>query len=169
MEIDSQNMLGVLKSFPNQLEEALNLAEKISITGTFDHIIVAGMGGSGHCGDILAAYAQHAGLKIPVFVVRDYTLPSFVSNKSLVFLVSYSGNTEETLSAFDQALARQARMIIITSGGKLQRMAEDLRPLVLVPSGLQPRLSIGYLFVPILIILAHAKIIQDPSAQIRET
>src|SRR3989344_8846255 len=134
--MDTQNMLSVLQKFPDQIDDSLALGDKIKISKEVRNIVIAGMGGSGHAGDLFAAYAQHIKLSIPVFVARDYNLPAFVDKTSLIFIISYSGNTEETLAAFDEALAKKAQIVVITSGGKLQKIAEGLKlPLVLLPPG----------------------------------
>ncbi len=162
-EVDKHNMLKVVDEFPEQLSEAEELAERIKVSGEISSIMIAGMGGSGHPGDMLKAYAQSSGLKIPVYVVRDYFLPEYTSSKTLLFAISYSGNTEETVSALKHALRKGARAIVITSGGKLRAMAEQHSlPLVVVPSGIQPRLALGYMFVPILMILAGSGYVKDP-------
>src|SRR3989344_6267768 len=115
--IDSSNMLKAIEDFPIQCKAALPLAKGITGSGKVDKIIVAGMGGSAVGGDLLNLYL-HA-LKIPIITVRDYKLPNFVDENTLVFVVSYSGNTEETLSAFEDATKRKAKIVAVTSGGKL--------------------------------------------------
>lgn len=167
--VDSGNMLGVVDSFPEQIEEAAALAGSTRVSGEITGIIVAGMGGSGHPGDMLKAYAQNIGLKIPVFVVRDYELPGFAASRTLVFAISYSGNTEETISALKAALRKGCRIVVITSGGKLRQVAEQHRlPLVIVPQGIQPRLSLGYMFVPMLSVLSNSGLMKDAEADVRK-
>ncbi|MBI3033840.1 bifunctional phosphoglucose/phosphomannose isomerase [Candidatus Woesearchaeota archaeon] len=169
-EVDSGNMIGVLDNFPKQIEEAAGLAGKIKITGEVTQIIVAGMGGSGHPGDMLKAYAQSIGLKTPVLVVRDYSLPEFVGSKTLVFAISYSGNTEETISTLKNAVRKGCKIIVITSGGKLRQIADEKSlPLILVPAGIQPRLSLAYMFMPMLTVLANSGYIRDVEGEIRKT
>ncbi|MBI3051140.1 bifunctional phosphoglucose/phosphomannose isomerase [Candidatus Woesearchaeota archaeon] len=168
-QLDSQDMLGVLQEFPEQLVKAAELGLDIKVNPQPSNIIVTGMGGSGHPGDMLAAYAQSTGLKIPVFVVRDYEIPGFMSSSSLVFAISYSGNTEETISSLRSAYKRGLRPVVITSGGRLRQMAEEYKlPLVVVPSGIQPRLSLGYMFFPMLNILAHSGIIKDAHGEMEK-
>src|SRR3990167_3847886 len=104
MPIDNSNMLKVLEEFPHQCRTALELTKGMSVSGKVDKIVVAGMGGSAVGGDLLKSYMRDS--KIPVFVVKDYSLPGFVDENTLVFAVSYSGNTEETLSVFDAATKR---------------------------------------------------------------
>jgi len=108
-------MLGVLNAFSEQCREAVKLARGIKVKGRFDNICVCGMGGSGVGGVMLKPFVK----KIPVFSNHNYGLPNYVGKNSLVFVISYSGNTEETLSAYDEAKKRKAKIISITSGGKL--------------------------------------------------
>ena len=91
MPIDNSNMLKVIEDFPQQCKTALSLPKGMTISGKIDKIIIAGMGGSAVGGDLLKIYLHD--LKIPIFVVRDYKLPNFVDENTLVFAVSYSGNT----------------------------------------------------------------------------
>ena len=114
MPLDSQNMLQVIKDFPNQCREALSLPKGLSISHDINNIIVASMGGSAIGGDLLKIYLSDT--NIPVHVSRGYKLPNFVNENSLVFAVSYSGNTEETLSSLKDAKEKNAQIIGITSG-----------------------------------------------------
>ena len=117
MTLDSQNMLQAIKDFPNQCREALSLPKGLSISNEINNIVIAGMGGSAIGGDLLKVYLSDT--NIPVHVSRGYKLPSFANENSLVFAVSYSGNTEETLSSLKDAKEKNAQIIGITSGGKL--------------------------------------------------
>ena len=86
---------------------------------------------------------------IPVIVNRNYTLPRFANNNSLIFAVSYSGNTEETLAAYDEARARGANIAVVTSGGKLKELAfKNKDALAIIPKGYPPRCALGYSFIP---------------------
>ena len=119
MPTDASNMIKVLEGFSNQCKTAFELTKGMAVTGKVDKIVVAGMGGSAVGGDLLKSYMHDS--KIPVFVVKDYSLPGFVDENTLVFCVSYSGNTEETLSVFDAATKKKAKIVVITSGGDLGR------------------------------------------------
>ncbi|MDD2553019.1 MAG: bifunctional phosphoglucose/phosphomannose isomerase, partial [Desulfotomaculaceae bacterium] len=106
-------------------------------------------------------------ISVPVTVNRDYVLPEFVGPDTLVFAVSYSGNTEETLSAYEEARARGASVIAITTGGKLAGMAaRDGVPLVKIPAGCAPRAATGYLFIPTLVILQRLGLLPDLTGEI---
>jgi glucose/mannose-6-phosphate isomerase len=156
-------MLQVIKEFPKQCREALSLPKGISASGQVDNIIVAGMGGSAMGGDLLRIYLSDT--NIPVYVNRDYKVPNFVNENSLVFVVSYSGNTEETLSSLNDAKEKNAQIIGITSGGKL---AEECKKVIQIPSGLQPRAALGYLFFPMLGILHNSNLARVKNEDLNE-
>ena len=153
MPIDNSNMLKVIEEFPAQCKTALGLAKGMTVSGKIDKIVVAGMGGSAVGGDLLKSYLHNS--KMPVFVVRDYKVPNFVDKNTLVFVVSYSGNTEETISAFESAERNKAKIIAVTSGGALSAQAKKV---IKIPVGLQPRAALGYLFFPLLGVMANSNI-----------
>lgn len=163
MVVDKSNMLEVLDSFPKQCKDALTLPKGITAKGEVTSVVVCGMGGSAIGGDLLKAYCSTT--KLPVFVSRDYNVPEFVDNYSLVFSVSYSGNTEETLSAFHDAKKKGAQIIAITSGGELSKIAGKV---VKIPSGLQPRAALGYLFFPMMGILYNSNIVDVKNTDLNE-
>jgi len=163
MPIDNSNMLKVIEDFPQQCRTALELPKGMSVSGKFDKIIVCGMGGSAVGGDLLKIYMHDS--KVPVFVVRDYKVPNFVDENSLVFAVSYSGNTEETIAAFKDALEKKAKIIAVTSGGSLGQSAKNV---IKIPSGLQPRAALGYLFFPVLGVLNNSGIVDVKGKEIEE-
>jgi len=162
MTYDKENMIGVLDSFPKQCEDAAKIGRKFKIKGKFESIAVCGMGGSGIGGDLLKSLVKD----IPVYPIHDYNLPKYVNKKSLVILVSYSGNTEETISCFKEAKKKRCRIFSITSGGKLSELDRNA---VIVPKGYQPRNAIGYLFITMVSMLSSSRIIPNQSAAIKET
>src|SRR3989344_3770451 len=105
MPADPSNMLKVIEDFPLQCRTALELPKGMTVSGKVDKIVVCGMGGSAVGGDLLKIYMHDS--KVPVFVVRDYKVPNFVDENTLVFAVSYSGNTEETSSAVEERIAKK--------------------------------------------------------------
>ena len=163
MPIDASNMLKAIEDFPQQCRNALELPKGMSVSGKVDKIVVAGMGGSAVGGDLLKIYMHNA--KIPVFVVRDYKVPNFVDENTLVFAVSYSGNTEETLSSFEDALKKKAKIVAVTSGGILETKAKKA---IKIPGGLQPRAALGYTFFPVLGVLANSNIVDVKNNEITE-
>ena len=163
MPIDNSNMLKVIEDFPHQCRTALPLAKGMTVSGKVDKIVVAGMGGSAVGGDLLKLYLHD--LKIPIMTVRDYKLPNFVDENTLVFAVSYSGNTEETLSALKDAKEKGAKIIGITSGGKLEGECEKV---IKIPFGLQPRAALAYLFFPMLGVLHNSNIVNVKNSELNE-
>ncbi|QIA26461.1 bifunctional phosphoglucose/phosphomannose isomerase [Thermaerobacter sp. PB12/4term] len=177
-ELDRQGMLGAVAAFPHQLEEALRLGREAGnlprpLAGTPRAVLVAGLGGSAIGGDFVAAVLEPEA-PVPVVVHRDYGLPGWVGTGDLVFAVSYSGATEETLSAFEEALARGAAVVAVASGGPLLERAAAAeaagRPVrqVRVPGGLAPRAALGYLMLPVLYLTCAWTGVGDPSAQVEE-
>lgn len=155
--IDKKDMYNILNNFYKQIEGASKLGKDIKVTEEVDKIIIAGMGGSALPGTILESYLN---LKIPIIIVRDYSLPKSVDNKSLVFAVSYSGNTEETISCYKKAINKKCRLVTICSGGKLLELSRmNKTPCVIVPHGLEPRMAYAYQFFPILRILENSNFI----------
>lgn len=166
-----EKMQAYLWSLPDQFAEIIQQGVDLpqSYKREYHNIIVTGLGGSAIGGDILRTYAlSRAG--IPVLVNRDYDMPRFVNADSLVLAVSYSGNTEETLSAYKQAVKQGAAVIAVTSGGKLAEMAKnDEAAVVKIPGGLSPRAATGYLFAPLALILEELGILQGAAADLEET
>jgi glucose/mannose-6-phosphate isomerase len=145
---DRSGMLAVLQRFPDQCREGLVLGGRVPAErlAGFSRIVTVGMGGSGIAGSLLAAL-----LPAEVVSVRGYTVPRWVGEESLVVALSYSGDTEETLSAFHDALPRTRRLLAVTSGGALGALcAEQGISWIKIPSGYQPRAALGYLLFPLL-------------------
>ncbi len=168
---DPGKMLEALWSLPEQCEEALATGRKVGIPGDYagvSNLVITGLGGSAIGGDFLRLFAGDK-LEVPVIVNRDYTLPKFIDRKTLVFTVSYSGNTEETLSAYRQAREKGARIVALASSGKLRAMAEeDGVPLIVVPAGISPRAATGYLLMPTLAVLETLGLVGDLTGETSE-
>ena len=161
-------MRKVILEFPNQFKEGIERAREIKIEGEFSNIIVCGMGGSALPANLLVTYL--ADLKFPLYIHRSYNLPLQANKKSLIICISYSGNTEETISAFEETRKRNLKTIVITTGGKLKELAETYNtPLVLLPGGIQPRSAIGYLFSALVKVLSNSGVVKDRSKEILET
>jgi glucose/mannose-6-phosphate isomerase len=164
--VDPSDALGDVEASGRQWARAGELADQRADLAGIDAVVVTGMGGSGIGGDVLRQLAAgHA--PWPVVVHKGYGLPAFVGPRTFVVATSYSGNTEETLSAFSEAGRRGARRMAITSGGKLAACcdAEDVAS-VRVPGGGQPRHSLGYLLVPALVALGLADGIPEAVQQL---
>jgi glucose/mannose-6-phosphate isomerase len=165
---DPGGMSALLAGFGRQLEEALKMELKVEIPFSegIRNILICGMGGSAIGGDFLRAYLG-ADLKIPLYVNRKHSLPGFAGPSTLAFICSYSGDTQETLSAFHEALEARCSMVCWTSNGQLLELAEQHGlPCVRVPPGRPPRTSLGYSTVPLLRVLARLGLVSDRSQEV---
>lgn len=170
--IDPDGMYNLIKNFPQQVEEAITIGNavktKLDVRG-IENIVLCGLGGSAIGGDLLKSYLADD-LKAPFLVNRHYMLPKFVGKKSLVIISSYSGNTEETNSCHKEALRRRAKILCISSGGLVEKIAKQKKqPHIKVPGGPSPRAALGYSFFPLLIALTKLKLVKNKSREIKET
>lgn len=167
---DPDDMLGLIEGLPDQCREAERIARSMPLPQwpTPVNVVVLGMGGSAIGGDLVRALAEDE-CEVPIFVNRSYTLPRYVGKDSLVVASSYSGNTEESLAAYQEAKKRGARILAITTGGDLAKFAAtDGWPTIRIPGGLSPRAAIGLSFVPLLVALERFGILPSQSAAIAE-
>lgn len=170
LQVDRSGILDLLLDFPSHLQtgEHLGQAADLPAVAGVSAIVVTGLGGSSISGDLLRSYL-HLDCSVPILVNRHYSLPAFVGPETLVCAISYSGNTEETLSAFQAARQRGAKLLTVTSGGQLAQMAAQAHvPCVQVPAGMPPRATLGYLFTPVLVILSRLGLIPDQRAPLAE-
>ena len=170
---DVSDMLKLIESFPGQAREAADIGSRFKLPDMYKceyaNIVCAGLGGSAIGADIMRSYVADEA-KTPISVSRNYTLPNFVGNTSLVIASSYSGNTEETLSAYKDARGRGAKIIVITSGGQIREMAKaDGNACLIIPSGLPPRCALGLSFFPLLAIMSKLGVIEDKTKEVNET
>jgi glucose/mannose-6-phosphate isomerase len=141
--IDKSNMLGMIVGLPDQLKASLSASPRLRFDGS--KVCVCGMGGSAIAGDILSEYLSERS-DVLLSVVRGVELPLWVDEDTLMIIMSYSGDTREALSLFEEARERSSTLIAVTSGGELLRRCEkDRFPVVIVPSGIQPRAALGHL------------------------
>lgn len=164
-------MKKLVENFPHQLSEALQIAgnARIKPGKNIQNVLITGLGGSGIGGTIVSELANKQS-KVPVFVSKDYFVPSFVNENTLVIVSSYSGNTEETISAMELAIEAKAQVSCITSGGKVKEMAEKHGfDLILIPGGNPPRSCLGYSMVQLLHILDAKQVLNfDYRKQVTE-
>lgn len=142
-------MKTLVEGFTKQLQEALDIANAAVLTkkNNIQNIVITGLGGSGIGGTILSELVQSE-CPVPIIVNKDYFLPEFVNANSLVVISSYSGNTEETLSAMKQAIDKNAQIVCVTSGGEVGAIAEKYKfDTIIIPGGNPPRSCIGYSLV----------------------
>jgi glucose/mannose-6-phosphate isomerase len=170
--LDCKNMLGMAMDFPSHCRKGLQLGDDIELDESYrieyNAIAGLGMGGSAIGSDLVAAVYRDE-LRVPMTTVRDYSVPAWVGQRTLVFGVSYSGDTEETVAAFNHARKRGAKVIGIASGGELARICSGSGlPCVIVPGGQPPRASTGYLLMPMVAILERLGLIGDQASARQE-
>jgi glucose/mannose-6-phosphate isomerase len=151
-------MKELIEAFPKNIKEAIEIAQSSSIRKPkqkIQNIVMCGLGGSGIGAKMVASWLMDE-IKIPITLINDYTLPAFVNENTLVIGSSYSGNTEETTIAIDEAKQRGCHIVGICSGGKLEEFckANDF-DCILVPGGNPPRSALAYSVVQLLHVLAE--------------
>jgi glucose/mannose-6-phosphate isomerase len=157
LALDSLDMWGAAAGLPEQVEAAVGSARGLSGLPTrqqVENVVVLGMGGSGIAGDVLVAVAAPF-MPVPVAVVKGYEPPDYVGPGSLVFAISFSGNTEETVEAAAGAFEAGASLVVVAGGGQLVQVASEWEvPVVEVPTDIpQPRAALGAMAVPPLVAL----------------
>lgn len=150
-KIDKSNMLTFCVEAAKHYVESAEKAENVKLTYPQPkNVIIAGMGGSAIGGELIKDYTRNIA-KVPIEVSREYVLPSYADGNSLVILASYSGDTEETLSAFADALKRKCMIYCISAGGNLIKYAQKMNlPYVQVQGGMQPRAALPHMLLPAL-------------------
>lgn len=180
-KIDKSNMLNLCVKTHEYCQDAIQRAKKIKIPNEIkvsekitikykkpQNIIITGMGGSAIGGEILQDWLRDK-LPIPIQICRNYTLPAYANRNTLVFAISHSGETEETLNAFIDAVRRKCMTITISSGGHLLSFSKKLQiPHVTIPNGRPPRAAIPYIFFPLPILLEKMDILSNTEKDIQE-
>jgi glucose/mannose-6-phosphate isomerase len=165
--IDSQDMWGKVCSFPEQWQDAHDLASELEFSIDKDrirNICISGMGGSAIGGDLLKGYMIST-CRIPLIINRQYKLPGWIGTGTLFIACSYSGDTEETLEAVESARLAGAQIVCLTSGGKLLEMAYEYDlDYIRIPSGYTPRAALAYTFVPLYKLFIEIGLIPDDPA-----
>jgi glucose/mannose-6-phosphate isomerase len=153
-----------INDFSNHLREAIEIANNTTLspyTKEIRNILICGLGGSGIGGTIVSDIISSK-INIPIAATKDYSIPNFVNEHTLVIANSYSGNTEETLYALEKCQARGAEIAVITSGGKLKTIAEENKyNNIIIPGNQPPRAMFGYAFTELFFMLNHYGIIDD--------
>lgn len=170
--VDSQNMWELVAGFPNQWDEAMKITEGLDLTldkNNINKICCAGMGGSAMGPDLIKAYSYNC-CPHPIEVVRHYNIPNWVDENTLFIACSFSGNTEETLSALKKAREQNAQTIAITSGGELLLKAtKEEFDYIKIPGGIPPRAALGYSFVPLFRIFSELGYLDEGVDALSET
>jgi len=155
---DRERMRDVLETFPEQCETAVQLGERFQIatTDAIDKVVICGMGGSAMAGEIARRFSR-----VPVFVNRSYRLPLSIDRTTLLIAVSYSGNTDETVTALEEGLERGLPIVCLSSGGRIGTFAKKYSlPFLRIPTGYQPRMAMGYLSLPLLVLLDRLNLVR---------
>jgi glucose/mannose-6-phosphate isomerase len=169
---DPENMYNRIFDLPEQMQDALRIGQSWQIDANdfadIKNIVIVGMGGSAIGGDLARTFLQKK-LLVPFSICRHYELPEYVDDESLVIASSYSGNTEETLAAVDDAINRKAMIAAMTTNGMLEDVCKlnDI-PYVTLPAGLQPRAALGYSFIPLMVFFEKIKLIRNVSSEVEK-
>lgn len=167
---DPENQFNVLIETYKQIEYAWNNKTDLkTLKGQkFSSVVVTGLGGSAISGDLLQNYLRDE-IKLPYTVNRNYTLRAFADKNTLLIVSSYSGNTEETISVLQAAVKRGCKIVVLTTGGKIGRIAsENSIPVVKLQEGFQPRYSLGLSFFSLLKVFQDLDITGDQSPAVNE-
>jgi glucose/mannose-6-phosphate isomerase len=166
---DPSRMLNLITGLPRMVAEAWALRADPPVPSLRPTAVVTlGLGGSGIGGDLLRAVVADEA-PFPIVGVKDYHVPAFCGRGTLALACSYSGATEETLTAYDEASSAGASCVVITSGGELlERARRRGHPAVVVPTGLPPRAALAYLFIPLLAVLHRAGAVRSFEAEVAE-
>lgn len=171
-ECDPQGMWDLIRNFPNQWKAIIDSTNNVDLnikSSKINNICLAGMGGSAIGADIMRAYA-YSSSPWPIHVVRHYDIPAWVDENTLFITCSFSGNTEETLSALDQAIDKGAQIVGVTSGGTLkEKAAQHNFDVIEIPGGMPPRAALGYSFVPLFRIFSSLNILEEDDSVLEET
>jgi glucose/mannose-6-phosphate isomerase len=159
-------MKQILLNFPKQFSQGYEITKDfVSPYHGIKNVLVVGMGGSALPGDFLKMYVEKDNIKVSV--ARDYRLRKPVSSDTVVFVISYSGNTEETIEALEQLIQTKANIVVLASGGKLVELAHTNNlPLILVPQGMQPRCATGYFFSIMVAVLEKMNVVSNKQNEI---
>lgn len=171
-ELDRSDMLGRIEELPQQCLRAWDNAMSLDLPSHYPRrvqgVVILGMGGSAIGGELVRTLVEGQS-RVPIWVNRGYDLPAFVNEDTLVIGSSYSGNTEETLSAFGSAKKRGSLLVAITTGGKLKQEAERAAtPVLTIDYRAQPRAALAHSFISLMSVLWKLGLIPDPTAQISE-
>lgn len=168
---DSLGLIAGMAGSVAAFDEARAAAEGVELVYPPEEVrdvAICGMGGSAIAADlVVGAYRER--LRVPVTVVRDYYLPGWIGENTLVVLSSYSGGTEETLTAASQALERNCLCVAVTSGGKLgTHYADEGVPVIPVVPGLQPRAALLRMLVPLVVVLDRMQVLPSMTSDLEE-
>jgi glucose/mannose-6-phosphate isomerase len=160
-----------LHDFPLICQQAWQQAQNFELPNDFqdvNKIVVLGIGGSAIGGDLVSSYLEDKGVA-PILINRDYSLPHYIDERTLVIASSYSGNTEETLSSFQKALTIKCKKLVLTTGGKLAKLAVNNEvPLFIFDYDAQPRAALPYSMLPLLNFVPRIGLIDELHTEVNE-
>lgn len=174
-KLDKQGMVQSIESLGLQFQQAWDETKKIKVPSEYSkvkNVLINGMGGSGLGGHVIESVFGEK-MKIPFRVINSYKLPGYVNSQTLYVLSSYSGTTEEILATFNEARKRKAKLLIITAGGRLAKLAKQFH----VPSYIftprfnpcnQPRMGLGYMIMGTLGLLNRCQIIKIADREVHD-
>jgi glucose/mannose-6-phosphate isomerase len=169
--LDPEDMYRRVEQLPEQMEDAWRLAGEVELPDSFSgvsSIVVAGMGGSAIGGSLVEAYGAEE-IPVPFSVWRGYGMPAYAGEDTLVIAVSYSGNTEETLSGLIEARERGCKLMAISTDGQVAEFANTWQiPLMTFQYEAQPRATLGYLFTPLVRIFERLRFLPAQSEAYEE-
>jgi len=170
--IDKDGMLEVCLRADKITTEAIKLAEEAKFPKDYAdcrNMVVIGMGGSSIGGELLKDWLREES-PVPIEICNDYELSAYINENSLVFAISYSGETEETLTAFIEAYKRGCKIFAITSGGHLKAFCERLNvPFLTIPRGFAPRAALPYMFFPMVTFCRKIGLVKEIKDELEET
>lgn len=154
----------LIGEFTKHLATAVEIGKQTTFKPTkqrIDNVLICGLGGSGIGGTIISQMVKDQ-IQLPIVTNKDYFIPSFVNENTLVICSSYSGNTEETIQMYEQAKAKGAEIAIVTSGGQFKALAdENGHNIISIPGGLPPRAAFGLGFPQLFFVLQKYNLIND--------
>lgn len=170
-DTDPEDMLARISELPRQCRDAWANAQSLQLPAEYrqaEAVVILGMGGSAIGGDLLRTLLENE-CPVPITVSRDYTVPAFVNGRTLAIASSYSGDTEETLAAFEASRQAGAMLLAIATGGKLAGRARELNiPLLTFDYRSQPRAALGHSIVALMGIVCRLGLVSDKEADLDE-
>ena len=176
-KIDLDDMQSQIDSLYSQIEDSIEIMNEFkknnnsykNIISNYNKVLIIGMGGSAIGADFARTIIQND-LTMPIFVLRDYLIPNWVDKSTFVIVSSYSGNTEETLAAYNKCLNRGCKSIAISTGGELTKIAlKNDTGIISLPKGYQPRAAIGYSLSIMLLLFEEIGLVNDLEKDLIDT
>lgn len=166
MEVDllsqQKKVRQAILSFSEQFSSGTDDCNLKKFPDNFDGVIICGMGGSALPGEVLRMWLKKTGNEFPLELHRNFYLPKTANENTLIVCISYSGNTEETISSLEQALEKNLSIVCIASNGKIADICQKKQlSFIRVPSGMMPRQALGYQFTALVKILNYYGFVSD--------